>query len=155
LAEQSLTARSIIYDLELLVNDKVVTSFNAPVHLTITPSEQGDDALLGIYLYDPLTQQWSYIGGELSDHGHMTTQLQHFSQYALMVSSKTFTDITDHWARLDIESLAAKQIVSGMSAEIFNPHGDVTRAQFAAMIARALKLENEIGRASCRGRMWI
>lgn len=142
LLEQSLSARSAMYELELKINNRVISPFNKPIQLTIIPTTVGGNhAQSGLYLYDPLTLAWSYIGGKQSTNGNMTAQLQHFSQYALLESTKTFNDITNHWARLDIESLAAKQIVSGLTADLFNPTGDVTRAQFAAMIARALQLK--------------
>jgi 2',3'-cyclic-nucleotide 2'-phosphodiesterase len=55
--------------------------------------------------------------------------------------SKTFKDVpAKHWAFNFINDLAAKQVVSGTTDTTFDPNGKVTRAQFAAMLAKALKL---------------
>lgn len=55
--------------------------------------------------------------------------------------SKSFVDLTGHWAREDIELLASMGIIEGMDANHFMPEAKVTRAQFAAMVTRALKLK--------------
>ncbi|RAV20060.1 S-layer homology domain-containing protein [Paenibacillus contaminans] len=54
---------------------------------------------------------------------------------------KGFIDLDGHWAKADIELLASKGIVEGMDEHHFVPQGQVTRAQFAALISRALKLK--------------
>lgn len=55
--------------------------------------------------------------------------------------SKAFTDLNGHWAKADIEWLAMKGIIEGVDDTHFKPNATVTRAQFAAMIARALNLQ--------------
>jgi len=55
--------------------------------------------------------------------------------------SKSFTDLNGHWAKADIEWLAMKGIIEGVDDTHFKPNATVTRAQFAAMIARALNLQ--------------
>ncbi len=51
-----------------------------------------------------------------------------------------FQDIENHWAKDDIVLLASKSIVDGIGNGNFDPEGKVTRAQFAAMLTRALNL---------------
>jgi len=51
-----------------------------------------------------------------------------------------FTDIIGHWAEKDINDMATKGIVSGVTATTFEPDRSITRAEFAALMARALKL---------------
>ncbi|NPV91675.1 MAG: hypothetical protein HPY50_12965 [Firmicutes bacterium] len=51
-----------------------------------------------------------------------------------------FTDLAGHWARVTIEELAKADIVKGVSGRRFNPEGKITRAEFAALLNRALKL---------------
>ncbi|MBP1996300.1 S-layer homology domain-containing protein [Paenibacillus eucommiae] len=55
--------------------------------------------------------------------------------------SKNFGDLAGHWAREDIEQLALMGIIQGMDEDHFVPEAKVTRAQFAAMISRALNLK--------------
>jgi hypothetical protein len=56
--------------------------------------------------------------------------------------NKTFNDIQHHWAKADIEEMAAKQIINGMTEMTFQPDSSITRAQFVSLLARSLKLEN-------------
>jgi len=51
-----------------------------------------------------------------------------------------FTDIIGHWAEKDINEMATKGIVSGVTETTFEPDRSITRAEFAALAARALKL---------------
>lgn len=56
-------------------------------------------------------------------------------------AGKVFTDLAGHWAREDIEKLAFEGIIDGMEDDRFVPDAMVTRAQFAAMLVRALNLK--------------
>jgi uncharacterized lipoprotein YddW (UPF0748 family) len=57
-----------------------------------------------------------------------------------MVSSSTsFSDIQNHWARLFIEALAQRSIVSGFPNGTFRPNYSMTRAEFAAVISKAFR----------------
>ena len=51
-----------------------------------------------------------------------------------------FVDIIGHWAETDINDMADKGIVSGVTATTFEPDRSITRAEFAALMTRALKL---------------
>ncbi|WP_432357123.1 NEAT domain-containing protein [Sporosarcina sp. UB5] len=55
----------------------------------------------------------------------------------------SFNDIDNTWAKPYIEALAAQQIVKGKTADTFAPNDQITRAQFALIIARALNLEKQ------------
>ncbi|PWV99486.1 heme-binding NEAT domain protein [Paenibacillus cellulosilyticus] len=54
-----------------------------------------------------------------------------------------FSDINNHWAKSSIETAVKLGIVNGFSDGSFRPNNIVTRGEFAAMISRALKLEDE------------
>lgn len=55
-------------------------------------------------------------------------------------SNRTFGDIQGHWAQSDIERMANKLIVNGSADGTFDPNRTVTRAEFVAMVVRALGL---------------
>jgi predicted secreted protein len=57
---------------------------------------------------------------------------------------KTFTDIQGNWAREDIELLAARGMISGKSETTYEPGSNITRAEFAALLVRALGLEQGV-----------
>ncbi len=52
----------------------------------------------------------------------------------ISLASGQFSDVSNHWARADIEELAAKGIINGMGDGTFQPEGQVTRAQFMKLV---------------------
>lgn len=73
----------------------------------------------------------------------------HFSIYAAGYAEVGYTDLkAADWATLAIESLTAKGIVQGIGNGIFNPQGEVTRAEFVSMLLSALELNTERGTGS-------
>ncbi|RED58654.1 bifunctional 2',3'-cyclic-nucleotide 2'-phosphodiesterase/3'-nucleotidase [Cohnella lupini] len=56
-------------------------------------------------------------------------------------ASKKFADVpATHWAFDAINDLAANQIVTGKTDTVFDPISNVTRAEFATLLVKALKL---------------
>lgn len=62
------------------------------------------------------------------------------SKYTVLQSNKAFTDIAGNWAKGDIELLASKMLISGRNETLYAPKSNVTRAEFAALLVRALGL---------------
>jgi uncharacterized protein len=62
--------------------------------------------------------------------------------FAIMDMDKTFKDVQDraNWAEEYIEELASKHIVYGKSEDYYRPELNMTRGEFAALIARSLGL---------------
>ena len=52
-------------------------------------------------------------------------------------SSGSFSDVTGHWAEAYIAALASQDIIAGFPDGTFRPSEPVTRAQFAAIVAKA------------------
>ena len=52
----------------------------------------------------------------------------------------TFTDVKNHANKTAIEALASRGIINGMSKDTFAPNQTMTRAEFAAIVTRALGL---------------
>ncbi|WP_025845415.1 S8 family serine peptidase [Paenibacillus ehimensis] len=63
------------------------------------------------------------------------------STYAAATRTISFTDIDASWAQSHIQALANKLLLNGTSASAFSPKEQVTRAQFSAMLVRALGLQ--------------
>ncbi|WP_281888645.1 cadherin-like beta sandwich domain-containing protein [Paenibacillus sp. YYML68] len=64
------------------------------------------------------------------------------STYTLIWNPKSFLDVTGHWAQDAVNSMASRMIVNGVDANSFNPDAAITRAEFAAIVVRALGLPN-------------
>lgn len=73
------------------------------------------------------------IGNSNSNNGNQTAK------------PSAFTDIIGHWAEQDINDMAEKGIVSGVTKTTFEPDRSVTRAEFAALMVRALGLKQAGG----------
>ncbi len=68
----------------------------------------------------------------------------HFWQnYSAWLIGKPFIDIENNWAQSYIIDLYQKGLISGMPDRRFEPGGNLTRAQAAALFVKMLKLENE------------
>lgn len=52
-----------------------------------------------------------------------------------------FKDMKGHWARTDVEQMAELGVITGDGNDMFRPDDEVSRAEFAAMITRAMGLE--------------
>ncbi|MDB5052231.1 MAG: hypothetical protein JWM44_281, partial [Bacilli bacterium] len=69
----------------------------------------------------------------------------HNSMYAVIdASGKTFADLRGHWSKADVELLASKLIVNGLTDNLFAPDADITRAEFAALLVRALGVSTDL-----------
>ncbi len=57
----------------------------------------------------------------------------------MVVSPTRFSDIQNHWARLFIEGLATRGIISGFPDGTFRPDRPMNRAEFAAVLQKAFQ----------------
>jgi hypothetical protein len=55
---------------------------------------------------------------------------------SLMQNSKSFSDISDHWAVRDIDFVTEREIFLGTGGNTFSPDTGMTRAMFATVIGR-------------------
>jgi 2',3'-cyclic-nucleotide 2'-phosphodiesterase / 3'-nucleotidase len=91
------------------------------------------------YIKDSST--FKYLGQQDNGFGKYSIKLKQ-SDATNPGQEKKFNDVDEeHWAKDYIYSLTAKNIIKGKSDTIFAPQSNVTRAQFAALIARTLELE--------------
>lgn len=97
----------------------------------------------GIY-FDPVTGQLGFVPTSFAKRNGKKAAIIKFSGnqtlYTVAASNKSFDDIAGHWAAKDITLLANKLIVNGIGNNKFAPEQGVKRAEFAALIVRALGL---------------
>ncbi|MBP1990823.1 S-layer homology domain-containing protein [Paenibacillus eucommiae] len=85
--------------------------------------------------------KWESIKAVDHNLSHQTYSVGQSISVSVASVKQGFIDLEGHWAKADIELLASKGIIEGMDEDHFVPEAHVTRAQFAAMISRALKLK--------------
>lgn len=79
-------------------------------------------------------------------------QTTHFSTYAVAFSSRSFGDLQGvPWAVQAVEAMAARDIIRGTSGNSFSPASSITRADFIALLVRALELQGAGGAAAMFG----
>ncbi|MFD0714384.1 glycoside hydrolase domain-containing protein [Paenibacillus sp. GCM10027626] len=117
------------------------TPFKAPLVLSL-PVAQEKLANYHIYRFGP-DGELVYLNEEVSDE-RLSVQLFEGGQIAGLIFVKKFDDLSKvQWAVEAIRELAARQIIKGTSATAFAPAREITRAEFAAMLARVLGLEEK------------
>jgi len=126
--------------------------------ITVVISYTGGDTsaigtdTLDVAYYDELAKKWVKMNGVLNEKNQtISFTTNHFSKYAIVafksaqepspVQNNTFTDLTGHWAAKDIAKMLELGIVSGVSNTQFAPNRPITRAEFTALLARAVGIE--------------
>ncbi|OPX91677.1 S-layer homology domain-containing protein [Pelotomaculum sp. PtaB.Bin117] len=62
------------------------------------------------------------------------------STYTVIWHPKAFKDVESHWAKDYVNEMGSRLVVSGVDENNYSPDREVTRAEFAAIIVRALGL---------------
>ena len=104
-----------------------------------------------ISLPDPLTEYYgaflltpsdaSFVParvGRLHLEPSVTIQSYSNSVYVVVENALEFADVDNHWSKSYVELAAAKGLAEGMGNGKFDPDKTVTRAEFTAMLVRAL-----------------
>gem|GEM_PF-3965273 len=130
---------------ETATGSSLITGFAKKVIVAIAydNSKVSNTNKLGVYRYNDATQAWDYVGGKVQADGTIEVSLDHFSKYMVMEFNKTFIDLANHWAKSDVELMAARHVAQGVSATKFGPDASITRAEFAAILVRALGIPQQ------------
>ncbi|WP_240036784.1 S-layer homology domain-containing protein [Paenibacillus amylolyticus] len=67
------------------------------------------------------------------------------STYSLVYHPLEFEDMANHWAKQAVGDMGSRMVIDGTGNGMFSPDRDITRAEFAAIIVRALGLKTENG----------
>lgn len=101
-----------------------------------TPTEDGDPDSGGGGISTPTTP----VNPTTPPVGKPDTEKPPEQPGGAACSQLTWADVQNHWAKSDIELASELCIVNGPSNDKFMPDDEVTRLQFALMVARAKKL---------------
>lgn len=143
--QAQVVADPISFTVELVAGDKKqeIDSFNVYVERTVHLKQVvNKKAAVGV-LYDPDTDTFNPVPTlfEEKENGQVAVlKRPGNSVYTVVSISKDFEDISSHWAKDTIQTMASKLIVNGVSQDRFAPQSNLTRAQLAAHVVRALGL---------------
>ncbi|KEQ27953.1 S-layer protein [Paenibacillus tyrfis] len=96
-------------------------------------------------LYNETTKKLSFVPSTFqSKDGQTVATLKRNgnSIYTVIEANKSFEDLASHWSKADVEMLANKLVVEGVSDKQFQPDRNITRAEFAALVVRSLGLNS-------------
>lgn len=145
----ALKSASDVYSFDLAIGGKAVTSFAQPIIVSVPLGNvDGVDKEL-LSLAKIVDGKLVFQGGSVQG----STIVEHrdtFSSYVVVENKVTFTDIksVEAWAGRAIQVVAAKGAIEGKKAGVFAPKDNVTRAEFAKMLTRALDLDNSLATES-------
>jgi len=146
------TSPGVYFDLSMLLDQPrgssevhdLVRPITIVVEVAAARLSGVDPARVGLYVYDPDVGDWVFVPGRYDpEAGVLVASLWHLSEYGVLSAVRTFSDVATHWARHDIEILAGRKVIQGVSPWSFAPQELVTRAQFCALLVRALGLPKE------------
>ena len=133
-----------VIDFTLLVKSatesREVTQFGEAMEIKINVKGLGDAKRLAVYYVNEAKATLDLVNSEVKD-GFIIIKIDHYSKYAIVEIGTSFSDITNHWAQANIESIVARGIAGGYPDGTFKPNNNITRAEFVAMMNSLLKLE--------------
>ncbi|MFK7695169.1 X2-like carbohydrate binding domain-containing protein [Paenibacillus sp. HJGM_3] len=95
----------------------------------------------GAFRYNDTTKKFQFVPAKkvLID-GIWYVMIRSYSNsvYTVAENAASFTDVLKHWSQSFVELAAAKGLVDGVGGGLYNPDRAVTRAEFTAMLVRAL-----------------
>ncbi|RAP74333.1 S-layer homology domain-containing protein [Paenibacillus montanisoli] len=95
-----------------------------------------------VYRYDPATGQWLFAGGAKVAGGKgLQFDMSTPGVYAAIRFQNRFKDTASHWAKPDIDWMSERLLVNGVTPFEFRPENEVTRAEFTAMLTRAIGMK--------------
>lgn len=141
-----------VYHFDLLVNGESIqwhnanASFNVSIAYTPTAEELANDQFIVAWFIDAEGNVTPITSSKYdASTGTLNFSTNHFSQYAVTYDHKTFTDLTRHsWAKHEIDVLASRGVINGVSATHYAPERNITRADFTLLLVRALGLSRTI-----------
>lgn len=111
------------------------------IALELNPAKVRNASSLAAYRYDEASKRWQFLGGELKPGNRYEFRSDTFGLFAVMGEDRSFSDTTGHWAESSIEIMTTKRIASGVGDGKFEPDAPVTRAEFAALLAHSMELQ--------------
>ncbi len=131
-----------VTDVRVFVGDEEKTKLEKPVELAFDLNafefweEDYNPSSLSIYKLDEETGTWEPVGGIYDPITNtVKTRRLTLSQYTVMQSNKSFSDVENSWAKDEINELLGKGILDETAS--FNPTESITREEFTTWVARA------------------
>lgn len=106
-----------------------------PKSVTVMPSQWG------AFRYNEMTKKFEFVAAKkIQIDGVWYAMIDSYSNSVYVVSGNpaSFLDVQKHWSQSNVDLAAAKGLVEGVGGGLYDPEKPVTRAEFAAILVRAL-----------------
>jgi len=143
-----LVVKPVDFEITCSSGDKTVevSKFNGYVERTVAVPEGIDPAKIttGIVLnrdgtFSHVPTEIVVIDGKYYAKINSLTN----STYSVIYNPMEFADMAAHWAKNSVNNMGARLVVTGVGGGNYEPDSDISRAQFAAIVVRALGLAPE------------
>ncbi|SHK28852.1 S-layer homology domain-containing protein [Paramaledivibacter caminithermalis] len=130
---------------EAIVGGEEIKVLSSPMKISFHYNgDIGDNKDITIYLLkddggiEAVSGEWNI------DKQRISFKTSHLCKYFVRLSKNKFTDLNGYsWAKDAVEIMVCKGIVNGRTDTKFDPHENITRAEFAALITRMLGYKSE------------
>ena len=105
----------------------------------------------GVFRYNETTRKFEFVparGVQIDGAWHAMISSSSNSVYVVVKNPVSFTDMQNHWGQSLVRLAAAKGLVEGVGGGKFQPDQPVTRAEFTAMLVRAMGRGTSAGGSS-------
>jgi hypothetical protein len=151
--EQGMTLLSQVIEFQLIVSGGdewvEITDFGGTyMTKSIVLDEQFANRNYMAVLYAPNGRTFTYVPAVMASRSNgqqdSVIQMPHNSIYAVVETDRIeFADMQGHWAEPEVEHLGSKRIIRGMSINDYAPDRNITRAEFASLLVRALGIKTD------------
>ncbi len=136
--DKDMHIRGKIYEIEIEKDEESL------LKLKYEEKEITNEDRISVYAYAEENKEWKCIGGKVDkENNEITVKIGKTAKIAIIENNKTFKDIQEHWAKEKIEILASRQIIDGDGQGNYKPNMGITRAEFATLITKTLRLETK------------
>lgn len=138
----SVNQTTVVSQIVTIGNEKGTLSH--PIEIDLNPSSRVNDLQkVGVYQQDE-NGKWGYVGYNATHQsGNIQLMTSKLGSFELMEQPISFDDIQTHWAKHEIEVIAAQHVTNGKSESKFVPNDTITRAEFVALLDRILGQEKD------------
>lgn len=141
-AAQKAIGNRPVFKLALTSGDKAVTNFgNGSVSMaipyTLAANEKAEN-MQAVYVDDSGKVSWFTDSSYDTDSKMLLFSTDHFSVFGVgyRANNPVFADIANHWAKGDIDFVAARGLLSGTGSNQFSPDTNMTRGMFVTALGR-------------------
>jgi hypothetical protein len=149
------------------ITTNTATNFTKPITITLNFDKSKIDTSkydISLCWLKTSTSKWIELDNVKIDldAGKISGEVNHFTKFAVIATEKAgieppvtppvtptpivLTDITGHWGEANIQKLVNIGAISGYPDKTFKPDANISRAEFAVTLVKALKLDPKNGK---------